>query len=252
METKYLFAQKIVREAGEFLRDHLHDSLEIQVKSHFTDLVTQMDRQVEEDVSQQILEAYPHDAILGEEKHNSVSIDEGNVWVIDPIDGTSNFIAQQEDFAILLAYYENGIGQFGIIYDVIKDEMIHGGGMFPVLLNETALPEFKDRSLQSSLIGLNAGLYAQNVHGLAKLANHALGTRSYGSAGIGFARVLKGQLLLHASYLYPWDYAAASILGERLGYCLRNLDGQPPTFSGREMVLFFPIVKEKEIEALLD
>ena len=49
MDDKFTFAKKIVAEAGEFLRQHLHDSLEIQVKSHFTDLVTQLDQQVEED-----------------------------------------------------------------------------------------------------------------------------------------------------------------------------------------------------------
>lgn len=252
MESKYLFAQQIAREAGAFLREHLHDCLEIQVKSHFTDLVTQLDRQVEEDLSRKILGSYPEDLILGEEGHHLVSIEKGNVWVIDPIDGTSNFIVQQEDFAILLAYYENGVGQFGIIYDVIKDEMIHGGGSFPVLLNESPLCPFEDKELQSGLIGLNAGLYAQNVHGLADLANQTLGTRSFGSAGIGFARVLKGQLLLHASYLYPWDYAAAAILGESLGYVMKTIKGESPTFIGREMVILLPVVKEKEIEAFLN
>lgn len=252
MLIKYLFAQRIVKEAGVFLREHLHDCLDIQVKSHFTDLVTQLDQQVEEDLSQKILQSYSTDLILGEEGHHSVSITDGNVWVIDPIDGTSNFITQQEDFSILLAYYENGVGQFAIIYDVMKDEMIHGGAMFPVLLNETPLCRFEDKALHTGLIGLNAGLYAQNAYGLANLANQTLGTRSYGSAGIGFARVLKGQLLLHASYLYPWDYAAASILGKSLGYGLKNINGQEPSFTGREMVILFPLIKEKEIEAFLD
>ncbi|MHC5792016.1 inositol monophosphatase family protein, partial [Streptococcus pyogenes] len=77
--------------------------------------------------SQKIVEVYPQDKILGEEGTSDVSMIDGNVWIIDPIDGTTNFIVQQEDFAILIAYYEEGLGQFAIIYDVIKDEMIHGG-----------------------------------------------------------------------------------------------------------------------------
>ncbi|MGZ7142615.1 inositol monophosphatase family protein, partial [Streptococcus pyogenes] len=87
--------------------------------------------------------------------------------------------------------------------------------------------------LEQGLIGLNTGLYAKNVDGLANLANHTLGTRSFGSAGIGFARVLKGQLLAHASYLFPWDYAAACILGPSLGYQLMTMEGKEVSFQGR-------------------
>lgn len=251
LEAKYRFAKKIVAEAGDFLRQHLHDNLEIQVKSHFTDLVTQLDQQVEADLSYKILEVYPDDKILGEEGTSEISVSDGNVWIIDPIDGTTNFIVQQEDFAVLLAYYESGVGKFAILYDVIKDEMIHGGSEFPIRLNDQVLPAFKDKDLKDSLIGLNTGLYAKNVDGLADLANHTLGTRSFGSAGIGFVRVLKGQLLAHASYLFPWDYASASILGEPLGYQLLTTDGGNPSFTGREMVILLPTSKKEEIEALL-
>lgn len=247
MEDKYQFAQAIVREAGEFLRQHLHDPLVIQQKSHFTDLATQLDCQVEEELTQKIIQRYPNDRILGEEGGQRVSINEKAVWIIDPIDGTTNFIVQQEDFAVMIAYYENGVGKFGIIYDVMKDQMIHGGKQFPVCENNQPLPSFQDKSLQEGLFGLNTGLYAQNVHGLADLANQMLGTRSLGSAGLSFARVLKGQFLAHASYLYPWDYAAASILGEELGYRLMSIDGQAPRFDGREVVFLYPIQKEAEM-----
>lgn len=233
------------------MRAHVNDCLEIQVKSHFTDLVTQLDKQVEADLRRKILEHYPADHILGEEGDTTVSVMDGNVWVIDPIDGTTNFIVQQEDFAVLLAYYENGVGQFGIIYDVIKDEMIHGGGAFPVYLNKEPLPPFQDKELREGLMGINNGLYAANVCGLADLANQTLGTRSFGSSGISFARVLKGELLVHASYIFPWDYAATSILSEKLGYRLMNVNGNPPSFVGRELVILIPISKEKEIQTFL-
>ncbi|MGT2911855.1 inositol monophosphatase family protein [Streptococcus cameli] len=251
METKYLFAQQIVKEAGEFLRENLHVSLTIHEKSHFTDLVTHLDQQVEADLTQKILESYPNDMILGEETTSQTDIHSGNVWVIDPIDGTTNFIAQREDFAVLVAYYENGIGQFGLIYDVMKDELICGGGDFPVELNGKLLLPFKKRSLKESLVGINAGLYQENCHGLADLAKQTLGTRSTGSAGISFSKVLKNQLLLVASNLYPWDYAAASILGKSLGYTLLCLDGEKLTYRNREMVILLPKAMEKEIKGYL-
>ena len=53
-------------------------------------------------------------------------ISEGSVWVIDPIDGTNNFVTQKEDFAVMVAYFEDGIGQFGLIYDVMRDHLFTG------------------------------------------------------------------------------------------------------------------------------
>ncbi|MGT2950138.1 myo-inositol-1(or 4)-monophosphatase [Streptococcus cuniculi] len=251
MEDKYQFAQKIVLEAGEFLRQHLHDDLEIEEKGHFTDLVTQLDKTVQECLTKSILERYPKDRILGEESPEHLPLGQGNVWVIDPIDGTTNFIVQKADFAVLLAYFENGVGKFGLIYDVIADKLYHGGGDFPVYENEQLLPPVEPKSLKESLIGLNAGLYAQNYDGLADFADQTLGTRSIGSAGISFAHVLTGRLLAQASYVYPWDYAAASILGEKLGYTLVTTKGEQPAFYGRECVMLAPTEKIREIKGYL-
>lgn len=251
MEDKYQFAKEIVLEAGEFLRQHLHDDLEIEEKGHFTDLVTQLDKAVQEHLTERILGRYWDDCILGEESPSHLPLGQGNVWIIDPIDGTTNFIVQQADFAVLLAYFENGIGKFGLIYDVMQQKLYHGGGDFPVYENDSLLPPFQSKSLKEGLIGLNAGLYAQNYDGLAHFADQTLGTRSVGSAGISFAHVLTGRLLAQASYIYPWDYAAASILGEKLGYTLMTTKGDRPAFYGRECVMLVPTEKIKEIKGYL-
>ncbi|MGT2715304.1 inositol monophosphatase family protein [Streptococcus respiraculi] len=251
MEDKYQFAKEMVLEAGDFLRQHLHDELEIEEKGHFTDLVTQLDKAVQTRLTDCILTRYPTDRILGEESPEHEPMGQGKVWVIDPIDGTTNFIVQQADFAILLAYFENGVGQFGFIYNVIEDKLYHGGGRFPVYENDRLLAHFKSKSLKEGLVGLNAGLYAQNVDGLADFADQTLGTRSIGSAGISFSHVLTGRLLAQASYVYPWDYAAASILGEKLGYTLMTTKGAKPAFYGRECVILAPTEKIREIKGYL-
>ncbi|MBF0786364.1 MULTISPECIES: inositol monophosphatase family protein [unclassified Streptococcus] len=251
MEDKYRFAKEIVLEAGAFLRQHLHDDLEIKEKGHFTDLVTQLDKAVQDHLTDRILTRYPADSILGEESPEHQPLGQGRVWVIDPIDGTTNFIVQQADFAVLLAYFENGLGRFGLIYDVIADKLYHGGGDFPVYENERLLSPFQSKSLKEGLVGLNAGLYAQNYAGLADFADQTLGTRSIGSAGISFSHVLTGRLLAQASYIYPWDYAAASILGEKLGYTLMTTRGEKPAFYGREYVMLVPTEKIREIKGYL-
>ncbi|HFI0043327.1 TPA: inositol monophosphatase family protein [Streptococcus suis] len=245
METKYRLAQSLVLQAGEFLKTHLHDELEIEEKENATDLVTQLDKLTQQFLTNQIKNEYPSDLIFGEEGGDVSSISNGNVWVIDPIDGTSNFIAQKNDFAIMLAYFENGIGQFGLIYDVMQDKLFHGGGKFPVFCNKERLANPSLSSISQTLLGLNAQLYAANKHGLADLANISLGTRSVGSAGIGFSHVLEGRLFAYASYLYPWDYAAASILGQGLGLSLLSLEAENPSFDKREHVI---LVADQHLE----
>ncbi|MGQ7461472.1 inositol monophosphatase family protein [Streptococcus suis] len=251
METKYRLAQSLVLQAGEFLKTHLHDELEIEEKENATDLVTQLDKLTQQFLTDHIKKEYPSDLIFGEEGGDVRSIANGNVWVIDPIDGTSNFIAQKNDFAIMLAYFENGIGQFGLIYDVMHDKLFHGGGKFPVLCNKERLASPNLSSISQTLLGLNAQLYAANKHGLAELANISLGTRSVGSAGIGFSHVLEGRLFAYASYLYPWDYAAASILGQGLGLSLLSLDAENPSFDKREHVILVANQHLEEVKRYL-
>ncbi|MGQ7374420.1 inositol monophosphatase family protein [Streptococcus suis] len=251
METKYRLAQSLVLQAGEFLKTHLHDELEIEEKENATDLVTQLDKLIQQFLTNQIKNEYPSDLIFGEEGGDVGSISNGNVWVIDPIDGTSNFIAQKNDFAIMLAYFENGIGQFGLIYDVMQDKLFHGGGKFPVFCNKERLASPSLSSISQTLLGLNAQLYAANKHGLADLANISLGTRSVGSAGIGFSHVLEGRLFAYASYLYPWDYAAASILGQGLGFSLLSLEANQPSFDKREHVILVANQHLEEVKRYL-
>ncbi|HFU4054461.1 TPA: inositol monophosphatase family protein [Streptococcus suis] len=251
METKYRLAQSLVLQAGEFLKTHLHDELEIEEKENATDLVTQLDKLTQQFLTNQIKKEYPSDLIFGEEGGDVGSVLKGNVWVIDPIDGTSNFIAQKNDFAIMLAYFENGIGQFGLIYDVIQDKLFHGGGNFPVFCNKERLASPSLSSISQTLLGLNAQLYAANKHGLADLANISLGTRSVGSAGIGFSHVLEGRLFAYASYLYPWDYAAASILGQGLDLSLLSLEAENPSFDKREHVILVANQHLEEVKRYL-
>lgn len=251
LETKYRLAQSLVLAAGDFLRQHLDDQLEIEEKASARDLVTHLDKEVQDYLTNKLKANYPNDFIFGEEGGDVSSISQGNVWVIDPIDGTSNFIAQKNDFAIMVAYFENGVGQFGLIYDVIQDKLFHGGGNFLVCCNEKPLKQQTFAPLQQSLMGLNAQLYAANQHGLADLANQTLGTRSVGSAGIGFTHVLEGRLFAYASYLYPWDYAAASILGQGLGFSLLSLEAEVPSFDKREHVVLVANQHLEEVKRYL-
>ena len=115
MENKFQFAKNIIREAGDFIKSNMVKDLEIEEKTRFDDLVTNLDKATQELLIAKIKQAYPADHILAEENGVHHSITDGNVWVLDPIDGTVNFVAQGTHFAVMIAYYENGVGQFGLI-----------------------------------------------------------------------------------------------------------------------------------------
>ena len=221
MINKLEFAKTIVKEAGSYLREHLHDQLAITVKTNPTDLVTQMDQEVQATLVGKILEAYPEDHIFAEEDDLRAPIRSGKVWVIDPIDGTNNFVTQKEDFAVMVAYFEEGIGQFGLIYDVMRDHLFFGG------------------------------MLKSNAWGMADLGAECLGIRVYGSAGISFAKILSGGILGYFSYIWPWDYAAAAIMGECLGYSVLTLEGKEPNYETLEPIMMIPTCKLDEIQPFL-
>ena len=248
MENKFDFAKDLVYKAGAYILEHMEEGLKVEEKTCATDLVTQMDKNVQALLVSEILKHYPNDAIFAEEGQLKEDIEIGSVWVIDPIDGTANFVAQGYDFAVMVAYYENGIGQFGIIYDVMRDEMYHGGGEFEVKCNDKVLKPFRNRPLKRFLIASNAGMLERNDWGVADLTKDCLGARAYGSAAISFSRILQGRLLTYITYLYPWDYAAASILGEKLGYRVMTLDGAKPDYKTRQGIMMLPKEKISELQ----
>lgn len=248
LKNKYQFAQEIIREAGHFIKSKMDHYIHVEEKTQFDDLVTNLDKETQELLISKIKNCYPEDNVFAEEDDIRHPINQGNVWVLDPIDGTVNFIVQGDHFAIMIAYFEAGVGKFGLIYDVMRNLLYCGGGEFPVCVNGRPLPEYEEKPFNRSLLGTNACMYADNYHGIRDLAKQTLGVRVYGGAGISMAQVMAGQLLGYFSHIQPWDYAAAYIMGKKLGYTLLTLDGHPVDFNSRQTIMFIPQAKLTEIK----
>lgn len=251
MESKFAFAKAMIKEAAAYIRDSLSNPMVIEQKTAHDDLVTNIDKQTQDLLVERINQAYPEDHIFAEENGLVHDLKDGNVWVLDPIDGTVNFIVQQDNFCIMIAYYEDGIGKFGLIYDVMADQLFHGGGQFDVYCNDQPLPVYQDKPIERSLIASNAAMYAKDYCGLTRLVDKSLGVRVYGGAGLSMSKVLKGQIMAYFSVIYPWDYAAASIMGQRLGYELLTMTGEALDYSSRQAVMLVPKAKLTEIKTLM-
>ena len=110
--TRLELAKDWVRDAGNFLKENIAAPLEITEKTRYDDLVTNFDKEVQEQIVANILHHFPEDKILAEEDEEKIKFDSEipHLWVLDPIDGTTNFIVQKDNFAVMLAYYEYGVG----------------------------------------------------------------------------------------------------------------------------------------------
>lgn len=242
-DSLYSDAMRWVKEAGEKIRDSFDKTLNIQTKSNPNDLVTNMDREIEQFFISKIRQAYPGHKIMGEEGFGDrLESLEGIVWIIDPIDGTMNFIHQQRNFAISLGVFDQGIGKIGIIYDVAHDEFYHamrGDGVFS---NGKAIPALTEKPVKESIIAMNASLVIQNPrfdHQLfVPIVRDARGTRSYGTAALELVYVATGRVDAYLSLrLMPWDFAAGAVIVEELGGVVTNLKGEKLSFLSRDSLL---------------
>ena len=249
----HAMAVQWIKEAGVKIINSFESILDINTKSNVNDLVTNMDTEIEEFFKERISEHFPTHRILGEEGsgHDLESLD-GIVWIIDPIDGTMNFVHQQRNFAISIGIIENGIGKIGLIYDVVHNELYHcikGSGAF---LNNKEIPKLKEVKLQESIIGLNSIWLTDNKKIdkslTERLVKDVRGTRSYGSAALEIAYVATGRMNAYISMrLAPWDFAGGAVIIEELGGKVTDLEGNPIHFLKKSSFLVSTPALHKEI-----
>jgi myo-inositol-1(or 4)-monophosphatase len=242
-ENIYSHALLWVEEAGERIRLSFDKTLSIETKSNPNDLVTNMDKEIEQFFIGKIREVFPGHRVMGEEGFGDEFKDlEGVVWLLDPIDGTMNFIHQQRNFAISLGVFENGIGKIGLVYDVVHNELYHTNRGKGAYLNDKQLPVLKETSVKEAIIALNATWVMENHridHNLLiPLVRDARGTRSYGTAALETIFVATGRVDAFISMrLSPWDFAGGSVIVEELGGIVTNLRGEKLDFLTKDSLL---------------
>lgn len=223
-----------IYEAADFVKKELQNPLLIEEKSSRTDLVTNVDKATEKFIVEKIQKHFPNDDILGEEGTGKdlESLD-GRLWIIDPIDGTMNFVKQHENFCIMLAFHEGGVGKLGFIYNVMADEFVYGGPEVGVYLNDKKVEALPDISLADGILGLNPYMFAEDISGAQKVGNACSGVRCFGCAGIDFIQIIKGSQVGYVSRISPWDYAAGIVLAGTLGVQAMRMDGKPLDYRGK-------------------
>ena len=178
-------------------------------------------------------ETYPEHAILAEESGQSGQTDAEFQWIIDPLDGTTNFIHGFPQYAVSIALAHKGVLTHAVVYDTTRNELYtasKGGGAF---LNDKRLRVAKRSRLDDSLIGTGFP-YRSFVHIDAylaifrDLAQKTAGMRRPGSAALDLAYVAAGRLDgFWEIGLSPWDMAAGALLITEAGGLVGDLTGEP-------------------------
>lgn len=246
-----------LHEAAEDIKIALKSDLQVETKSRKNDLVTHMDRQIEKDFVKKIRENFPNDKIVSEEgfgdEIDTIDLSKDTVWFLDPIDGTLNFVLQNENFAIMLAVYERDIGQQAYIFDVMQDKLywaLKGEGVY---LDDELLPEIKDVPLADGLFGSNSMYISSEQMQLnANITRQSMGVRTLGSAALEAIELVKGSTVAYLSYgLRAWDLAAGMMMIQENGGTVTRLDDSPLNLFEPEPVIMATPSAEKDIKSLL-
>lgn len=223
-------------EAGEKIKQSLvEDQLIVDTKTDRKDLVTNVDKMIQDYLIAKIMAFDSEAKILGEENdRNQLQDLSGRVFIIDPIDGTMNFVLEQEHFCIMVGVYEDGEGILGFVYDVMGNRFLWGGKEVGVFLNEEPITIPTNLTLSEGLLGMNGVMYGKNAYNTQIMGERSMGVRMSGCAGLELMDIALGKRIGYVSNLAPWDYAAGGVLLETLGMKMSNIYGEPLKFDGRE------------------
>jgi myo-inositol-1(or 4)-monophosphatase len=223
-------AVRLATGAAEVIMVAAAQGIEVSAKSTATDLVTQVDRQTERWLVEQIAASRPADGVLGEEGAGVVGTS-GVRWVIDPIDGTVNFVLGLPQYAVSVAAELDGAIVAGAVHNVAINETFHahvGGGAWlgtRRLLGPRSVP--LNRCVVGTGFGYDAKRRARQAGVVAKLLPLVGDIRRLGSSALDLCAVAAGRLDAYfEAGLNPWDYAAGALIASEAGCVVSGLHGR--------------------------
>jgi myo-inositol-1(or 4)-monophosphatase len=223
-------AIRAARSAGNILIRYFEhtDTLTITEKSK-NDFVSEVDKAAEEAIIEVLRKAYPNHSILGEESGSH----EGNEyqWVIDPLDGTTNYLHGQPHFSVSIALKHQGQLEHGVIYDPLREEMFSASKGSGAFINDRRIRVTQRKGLDGALIG--TGFPYRDLSQIdaylgmfRDMTKDTAGIRRPGSAALDFAYVAAGRLDgFWELGLSEWDFAAGALMVKEAGGTVTDIGG---------------------------
>ncbi|XP_022212880.2 inositol monophosphatase ttx-7 [Drosophila obscura] len=239
LQEYYKVSLDLVKQCGPlFLEGFLKPKTDYEVKSAFYDLVTVYDQQIEATLTAGLLKAFPESHIIGEEAlagslDPQAELTDAPTWIIDPIDGTNNFVRRIPHCCISVGLAINKELVVGIIYNPATNELYSAWKGQGAFLNDHPISVASSVvTIQQAIVGYEMSLIVvakgrdQNVKRLCKLASNATATRSFGSAALTLCYIATGRCdAYHVENLKPWDLAAGAIILTEAGGRIYHTSG---------------------------
>lgn len=228
----HLLVNEWIMEAGDKIRHSFGEQLQVDTKTSANDLVTNIDKEVEQFIVSKIRHSFPDHKIMGEEGFgDELTSMDGYVWLVDPIDGTLNFVKRQEDFGIMIALYKDGVGLMGYIYDVMRDRLVYGIKDYGAYCDGKRLKTPEIHKLSDGPINVNGLMLMDASDKVKNMIRKTLVSRTLGASSIEHIQVILGKSVAYVSTLLaPWDIAAGMVIANELGLHYSLLNGEPVDF----------------------
>lgn len=223
---------EIVLQAGDIIRDAWYRPHDLTHKG-VTDLVTETDFAVQAMLRTHLCALLPEAAFIGEEDDGEKPTDASLCWVVDPVDGTTNFVHGIPVTATSVALCENGLPILGVVNAPMLGEFFHAAKGHGAFLNENKIEVSRTGRLIDSVVATgfpyDTRPELQTILGrLEKVLPKTQGVRRLGSAALDLAWVACGRMdAYYEATLKPWDMAAGWLLVEEAGGKVTNLNGSP-------------------------
>jgi len=225
-------SKSLIRDFGEI------ENLQVSMKGP-SDFVTNADKKVEKILIDELLKAKKNYSVISEESGFTKNTDEENIWIIDPIDGTSNLFHGIPHFSICIALKSYGVITSGLVFDPIKDEMFFAEKNNGSYLNNKRMRVSKKKNLNECLFASNGKKY-RNI----ELAN-----RNSGSAALDLAYVASGRFDgFFQENLNLWDIAPGILLIQEAGGIINKADIEK--INDIEVITSNPSINEKMVKIL--
>jgi myo-inositol-1(or 4)-monophosphatase len=218
------------------------DTVEVQRKAR-NDFVTEIDKRSEQEIVQVIRKSYPDHAILGEESGYAEGVEGSEIcWIIDPLDGTTNFIHGFPHFSISIAVKNRDQLEAGVIYDPIRNELFTAARGKGAALNDRRIRVSARKKLEEALIG--TGFPHREIEHfrpflkiLENIFPQCAGVRRAGSAALDLAYVAAGRLDgFWEAHLKEWDMAAGALIIQEAGGIASDFLGEKNYLSSGSIV----------------
>ena len=253
MRAKIEVAREAILSAGSLLKETFGRELngEVEEKNR-NDFVTDTDKLSEKMIKETLMRAFPDIGLLAEESGKTLSSD--TFWIIDPLDGTTNFIHGYPSIGVSIALMERGRVVIGLVYDPLREELfeaIRGEG---ALCNGREIHVSGVQTLDECLLGTG---FPFRVHRyiddylevFKELFLHCRGIRRAGAAVLDLSHVASGRLDgFWELYLKPWDMAAGALIIEEAGGIVRDFSGGPDYLATGHIVAASPLIHASILE----